>query len=90
MKWTIYNPGEYNTLVHIGRPPAVGEDGIVYSTWISPDRVEVPIAKPSETAEFETESLVPPDVVTPYMLLMVEQTRERLWTNYLVDLSGVE
>jgi hypothetical protein len=89
-KWTIFNPGEYNTLVHIGRPPAVGEDGILYNTWISPDRVEVPIAKPGQTAEFETESLVPPDVVTPYLLLSVEQKRERLWTDYLLDLSEVK
>ena len=89
-KWTIYNPGEYNTLVHIGNPAAVGEDGIIYNAWISPDRVEVPMAKPDQTAEFETVSAAPPDVTTPYLLLSVEQKRERLWTNYLLDLSGVE
>jgi hypothetical protein len=89
-KWTIFNPGEYNTLVHIGRPPAVGEDGIVYGAWVSPDLVEVPIAQPNEMIEIETQSAVPPDVVAPYMLLSVEQKRERLFSNYLVDLSEVE
>lgn len=89
-KWTIYNPGEYNTLVHIGRPPAVGEDGIVYGAWVSPDMVEVPMAKPSETIEIETQSAVPSDVVAPYLLLSVEQKRERLFSNYLMDLSEIE
>lgn len=89
-EWTIYNPGEYNTLVHIGNPAPVGKDGIVYNFWISPDRVEVPMAKPDETTEIVTEAPVPPDVETPYLLLSVEQKRERLWTNYLLDLSEVE
>ncbi len=88
--WTIYNPGEYGTLVHIGRPPVLGDDGIVYSAWISPDLVEVPIAGSEETVEVETQSPVPPDVGAPYLLVSVEEKRERLFTGHLLDLSGVE
>lgn len=88
--WTITNPGEYGTLVHIGRPPVLGTDGIVYSAWISPDLIEVPMAGSEETVEVETQSPVPPDVETPYLLVSVEQKRERLFTGHLLDLSSVE
>jgi hypothetical protein len=71
-------------------PPALGDDGIVYSAWISPDLVEVPMAASGETVEIETQSPVPPDVGAPYLLVSVEQKRERLFTGHLLDLSGVE
>jgi len=28
--WQTFNPGEYQTYVHIGNPPVIGEDGILY------------------------------------------------------------
>jgi hypothetical protein len=88
-QWAVSNPGEYGTLVHIGRPPVLGEDGIIYGARVSPDIVQVPTANPGETAEFETEVEVPRDVGGLYLLLSVEQTRERLFANYLIDLTDL-
>ena len=89
-QWQVTNPGEYGTKVHIGRPPAIGNDGIVYGVRVSPDIVDVDTAKPDGgISEFETMIEVPSDVEGLYMLLSVEQSRERLFANYLVDLTDL-
>lgn len=91
MQWAVTNPGEYGTKVHIGKPPVLGNDGIVYGARVSPDIVDVPMAKPDGgVSEFETSVEVPKEVESLYMLLSVEQSRERLFSNYLVDLSGLQ
>ena len=87
-QWQVTNPGEYGTKVHIGRPPVLGSDGIIYGARVSPDIVDVPMAGPDGgVSEFETEVEVPPEVEGLYMLLSVEQKRERLFSNYLIDLT---
>lgn len=89
-QWQVTNPGEYGTKVHIGRPPILGNDGIIYGARVSPDIVDVPMAKPDGgTSEFETTVEVPKDVEELYLLLSVEQSRERLFANYLIDLTDL-
>jgi hypothetical protein len=90
-QWKVTNPGEYGTKVHIGRPPVLGSDGIVYGARVSPDIVDVPTAGPDGgTSEFETQVEVPSDVENLYLLLSVEQKRERLFSNYLIDLTELQ
>ena len=46
LKWQNSNPGEYPTYVHIGIPPVIGSDGILYGLYESPDLASIPVAQP--------------------------------------------
>jgi hypothetical protein len=89
LQWQVANPGEYATKVHIGAPPVLGSDGIVYGVRVSPDIVDQPFAPAQGEVGFETQVSVPKDVAGLYLLLSVEQSRERLFGNYLIDLTGL-
>lgn len=41
----------YFTYVHIGDPPVIGEDGILYGFYETPDIVSVPVAPAGDKAE---------------------------------------
>jgi hypothetical protein len=86
-KWQTSNPGEYPTYVHIGNPPVIGADGILYGVYESPDLASVPVTGAGKTAEWTTEVAVPQDVAGLYMLLSVESKKQRLFTNYAVDIT---
>jgi hypothetical protein len=86
-KWQTSNPGEYPTYVHIGNPPVIGSDGIIYGFYESPDIASVPVTGAGKTAEWTTQVSVPKNVAGLYMLLSVESKKQRLFTNYAVDLT---
>ncbi len=86
--WNTSNPGEYPTYVHIGMPPVVGDDGILYGFYETPDIVSVPITPAADQAEWTTEVSVPENVGGLYILLSVETGKARLFENYAVDISG--
>lgn len=86
-KWQTSNPGEYPSYVHIGNPPVIGADGIIYGLYESPDIASVPVTGAGKTAEWTTEVAVPKDVNGLYMLLSVESKKQRLFTNYAVDIT---
>jgi hypothetical protein len=90
MDWKVTNPGEYDTKVHIGAPPVLGSDGIIHGVRVSPDIVDQPFSPPKGEVEFKTEVSVPGDVTGLYLLLPVEQNRERLFANYLIDLTALK
>jgi hypothetical protein len=86
-KWQTSNPGEYPTYVHIGNPPVIGEDGILYGFYETPDIVSVPITPAGDTTEWTTEVAVPQDVKGFYIVLSVESGKARLFANYAVDIT---
>jgi hypothetical protein len=86
--WQTSNPGEYPSYVHIGIPPVIGTDGIIYGLYESPDIASVPITPPGGTAEWTTEVVVPSDVTGLYILLSVETGKQRLFANYATDISS--
>jgi hypothetical protein len=86
--WQTSNPGEYPSSVHIGEPPVIGSDGILYGYYESPDLASVPITPAGETATWTTEVEVPADVTGLVMLLSVESKKQRLFVNYAIDLSA--
>jgi hypothetical protein len=47
----------------------------------------VPVTGAGKTAEWSTEVTVPQDVTNLYMLLSVESKKQRLFTNYALDLT---
>jgi hypothetical protein len=85
--WHTTNPGEYPTYVHIGNPPVIGEDGILYGYYETPDIVSVPIVPAGDKADWQTGVVVPPEVKGLYMMLSVETGKARLFENYAVDLT---
>jgi hypothetical protein len=87
-KWRTSNPGEYPTSVHIGNPPVIGADGIIYGAYESPHLASAPITGAGKTAEWATRITVPKEAAGLYMLLSVESKKQRLFTNYAIDLTG--
>ena len=85
--WQTANPGEYPTYVHIGNPPVIGEDGIIYGLYETPDLASVPITPAGDKAEWMTEVAVPQDATGLTILLSVESGKQRLYANYAVDIS---
>lgn len=86
--WIAENPGEYPSSIHIGEPPVIGSDGIVYGFWESPDLASVPITPPGESVSWTTEVTVPDEVTGLVMLLSVESKKARTFVNYALDLSA--
>ena len=86
--WNTANPGEYPTYVHIGNPPVISADGIIYGIYEVPDLASVPISPAGDTAEWTTEVSVPQDAEGLHILLSVESGKQRLYANYAVDISN--
>lgn len=84
--WKTTNPGEYATYVHIGTPPVIGVDGILYGFYETPDIVSVPIVPASGEATWTTKVSVPQDVKGLYIQLSVETGKQRLFQNYAIDI----
>ena len=87
--WEASNPGEYATFVHVGRPPVIGGDGIIYGWYESPDLESVPAAPPGEKAEWTTVTPLPGGVGGLFILLSVESKKQRLFVNYAIELGDV-
>ncbi len=87
-EWHTFNPGEYTTYVHIGEPPVIGADGIIYGRYQTPDLVSVPVTPAGGETEWTTEVDVPADATGLYMLLSVETGKQRLYQNYAVDITN--
>jgi hypothetical protein len=85
--WQASNPGEYPTYVHVGNPPVIGQDGILYGLYETPDIVSVPIVPAGDKAEWTTKVAVPQEVKGLYIMLSVESKKQRLFTYYAVDIS---
>jgi hypothetical protein len=83
--WQTSNPGEYPTYVHIGNPPVIGEDGVLYGYYETPDIISVPITPAGDKAQWTTEVAVPKDVSGFYIMLSVESGKARLFANYAID-----
>lgn len=86
--WHTFNPGEYPSYVHIGNPPVIGADGMIYGFYETPDIVSVPITPAGGEASWTTEVAVPQDVDGFYILLSVETGKARLFANYAIDITG--
>jgi len=86
--WHTQNPTDYPTYVHIGTPPVVGSDGVIYGFYKSPHLAITPITPAKGVADWTTEVSVPTDVATPYLLLSVESHAQKYFVSHLVDVGG--
>ena len=85
--WQNFNPTKFPLKTHIGTPPVIGSDGIIYGVYESLDIVSIPITPPSEKMEWSTEVAVPQDVKGVYILLGVESKSPRNYSFYVLDIS---
>jgi hypothetical protein len=85
--WQTENPGGYPTYVHIGAPPVIGADGIIYGLYQSPSLADAPITLPGQKAEWTTGVTVPKDATGLYILLSVESRQQKLFVSHAVDLT---
>jgi hypothetical protein len=65
----------------------IGEDGILYGFYETPDIVSVPITPAGDKAEWTTKVAVPQDVKGCYIMLSVETGKARLFANYAIDVT---
>ena len=85
--WQTDNPGAYPTYVHIGAPPVIGTDGIIYGFYESPSLADAPITLPGEKTSWTTTVLAPKDATGLYILLSVESRQQKLFVSHVVDIT---
>ncbi len=87
LAWQTTNPTEYPTYVHIGTPPVVGSDGIIYGFYVSPHLADAPITPAGHSADWTTEVAVPRDVTGLYILVSVESKQQKTFVSHAVDIT---
>jgi hypothetical protein len=86
--WQNVNPTKFPLKTHIGTPPVIGADGILYGFYESLDIVPIPLTPANEKMEWTTDVAVPQDVEGCYILLSVESKKPRTYVNYALDISA--
>jgi hypothetical protein len=85
--WQNFNPTKFPLKTHIGTPPVIGADGIIYGPYEIIDMAPVPITAANGKVEWTTETTVPADGKGFYILLSVESKKPRTYLNYAIDIS---
>lgn len=84
--WENFNPTKFPLKTHIGTPPVIGVDGIIYGLYETLDIVDIPLTSPNSRSEWQTEVAVPADSSGYYILLSVESKKPRTYLNYVLDI----
>lgn len=87
LSWETDNPGAYPTYVHIGLPPVIGSDGILYGFYKDPTLADAPITLPAKKANWTTTVDVPKDVHGLYILASVETKQQKNFTSHVIDIT---
>ena len=85
--WGNYNPTEFALKIHIGNPPVIGSDGVIYGIYEIMDLASVPLTPAGGSVEWTTKVAVPPEVTGLYLLSSVESKNMRLYVNYAIDIT---
>ncbi len=87
LHWQVENPTDYPNYVHIGIPPVIGANGIIYGVYEDPSIAEATIALPKEKAEWTTTVAVPNNVTGLYVLVNVETRQSKYFVSHVVDIT---
>ena len=87
LHWKDENPSDYPNYVHIGTPPVIGADGIIYGLYEDPSIAEATIALPKGTAEWTTTVEVPNNVTGLYVLVSVETRQAQYFVSHVIDIT---
>jgi hypothetical protein len=85
--WENFNPTNFALKTHIGNPPVIGSDGIIYGIFEIMDLVSVPLTPASGKVTWTTNQSAPPEVNGFYILLSVEAKQMRMYVNHLIDIT---
>ena len=85
--WQNFNPTKFPLKTHIGIPPVIGTDGIIYGVYETLDIAPIDITPPNENMQWTTSVAVPAEVKGFYILLSVESNKPRTYKNYALDIS---
>jgi hypothetical protein len=88
LQWQDYNPSDYPNYVHIGTPPVIGADGIIYGLYEDPSIADATIALSKATAEWTTAVMVPKDVTGLYVLVSVETRQSKYFVSHVIDITN--
>jgi hypothetical protein len=86
--WKSTNPSTDQAYIHIGNPPVIGADGIMYGFYRSPHlTADVITPAGGGTATWTTAVAVPKDVTGFYILLPVETKQQKYFVDHVVDIT---
>ncbi len=85
--WQADNPTDYPTYVHIGNPPVVGADGVIYGFYESPHLADTPIAPAKGSAKWTTKVALPKDDAGLYILATVESKQQKNFVGHAIDIT---
>jgi len=85
--WQNYNPTDFALKTHIGTPPVIGEDGIIYGVFQIMDLAPTPLTPAKEQIQWTTKVAVPETEQGFYILLSVESGQMRMYVNHLIDIT---
>lgn len=86
--WQNVNPSKFALKTHIGIPPVIGADGIIYGVYQTLDMPDVPLTPGLGSVTWTTEVPVSQEVGGCYILLSVESKKPRTYVNYVLDITG--
>ncbi len=87
--WDSHNPTNDRAYVHIGVPPVIGSDGILYGFYQSPHLTDPPVTPAGGDAKWTTAATVPKDVTGFYILLPLESQRNKYFIDHLIDITSL-
>ena len=86
--WKSTNPGTNQAYIHIGIPPVIGADGIMYGFYRSPHLTDDLITPAGGgTATWTTTVVVPKDVTGFYILVPVETKQQKYFVDHVIDIT---
>jgi hypothetical protein len=87
LDWQDYNPSDYANYVHIGTPPVIGADGVIYGLYEDPSIADATIALSKSTAGWTTTVTVPNNVTGLYVLVSVETRQSKYFVSHVIDIT---
>ncbi len=87
LQWQDYNPSDYPNYVHIGTPPVIGADGVIYGLYEDPAIADATICDSKATAEWTTTVAVPNNVRGLYVLVGVETRQLDYFVSHVIDIT---
>jgi hypothetical protein len=85
--WKNTNPTDFALKTHIGTPPVVCSDGVIYGWYEIMDLASVPLTPAKGDMTWDTETSVPPEAKGCYILLSVESKNVRYYVSHLIDIT---
>ncbi len=88
LDWQDFNPSDYPNYVHIGTPPVIGADGIIYGLYEDPSIADATIALSKATAEWNTTVTVPNNVTGLYVMVSIETRQSKYFVSHVIDITN--